>query len=126
MALGFPNESRHYDEAMHAVRFWGHDGAMEASFFVGEEALTNLQPGMPTDESGLLSAFDANRDLIHAAAAKVYASGRRGSYHLDSTDFQMVALLSAGFDGGDGTNDRNMGKDIPRASKGTAPARQQH
>ena len=32
------------------VRFWGHDGAMEASFFVGEQALTKLQPGMPTDE----------------------------------------------------------------------------
>ena len=32
MARGFPNESRDYDEAMRAVRFWGHDGALEASF----------------------------------------------------------------------------------------------
>jgi hypothetical protein len=72
-----------------------------------------MQPGMPLDEPGLLGAFDANRDLIHAAAAKVYAHGRRGSYHLDSADFQTVALLSAGFDGGDGTNDGSMSKDIP-------------
>ena len=87
MALGFPNESRHYDEATHMVRFWGHDGAMEASFFVGEEALTKLQPGMPTDEAGLLSAFDANRELIYRTAAKVYGRGRKGAYDLLPTDF---------------------------------------
>ncbi|MDP2334010.1 MAG: DUF1488 family protein [Reyranella sp.] len=34
MSLYFPNESRYYDAALHAVRFWGRDGAMEASFFV--------------------------------------------------------------------------------------------
>ncbi|MGZ5845191.1 MAG: hypothetical protein ACXWJL_09335 [Xanthobacteraceae bacterium] len=41
---------------------------------------------MQFDEPGLLGAFDANH-LIHAAAAKVYARGRRGSYHLVSADF---------------------------------------
>lgn len=87
MAIGFPNESRHYDEAMHAVRFWGHDGAMEASFFVGEEALTKLQPTMSTDEAGLLSAFDAHRELIYKTAAKVYGRGRKGAYDLLPTDF---------------------------------------
>jgi hypothetical protein len=87
MALGFPNESRHYDEAMHAVRFWGHDGALEASFFVGEEALTMLQPGMPTDETGLLSAFDANREVIYRTAIKVYGRGRKGAYDLLPADF---------------------------------------
>ena len=55
-------------------------------FFVTEEALKQVQPGMQFDEHGLLRAFDANRDLIHAAAAKVYARGRRGSYHLISAD----------------------------------------
>jgi len=42
---------------------------------------------MQFEAPGLLGAFDANRDLIHAAAAKVYARGRRGSYHLVSADF---------------------------------------
>src|SRR4029079_5490886 len=105
MALRFPNKTPLYEHARLAVQFWGHDSTREAVFFVTEDALKRVQPGMRLDEPGLLGALDANGELIHAAAAKVYARGRRGSYHLDSTDFQMVALLSAGFDGGDGTND---------------------
>jgi hypothetical protein len=87
MPLSFPNQSRSYDATRRAVRFWGHDSAMEASFFVTEDALKRVNPSMRTDEAGLLSAFDANRDLIHAIAAKVYARGRKGSYDLDSNDF---------------------------------------
>ncbi len=87
MALNFPNWSRSYDATRRAVRFWGYDSAMEASFFVSEEALKRVQPDMPFDEAGLLRAFDANRDLICAAAAKVYARGRRGSYDLITSDF---------------------------------------
>ena len=64
MSLRFPNESRSYDPTRRAVRFWGHDSAMEASFFVSEEALKRVQPDLRFDESGLLGAFDANRDLI--------------------------------------------------------------
>jgi hypothetical protein len=60
---------------------------METSFFVSEEALKRVQPDMRFDESGLLSAFDANRDLICATAVKVYARGRRGSYDLIISDF---------------------------------------
>jgi hypothetical protein len=56
-------------------------------FFVTEDALKRVQPGMRFDEAGFLSAFDANRDLIHAATAKVYARGRKGSYDLVSTEF---------------------------------------
>jgi hypothetical protein len=87
MALSFPNQTRFYDAPRRAVQFWGHDSTMEAVFFVTEEALKQVQPGMQFDEHCLLRAFDANRDLIHAAAAKVYARGRRGSYHLVSADF---------------------------------------
>jgi len=87
MPLSFPNQSRFYDATRHAVRFWGHDSAMEAVFFVTEDALKRVQPGMRFDEAGVLSVFDANRDLIHAAAAKVYARGRKGSYDLVGTDF---------------------------------------
>jgi Protein of unknown function (DUF1488) len=87
MALSFPNQSRSYDATRRAVRFWGHDSAMEASFYVTEDALSRVQPGLRLDEAGLLGAFDAHRDLICATAAKVYARGHRGSYDLVSTDF---------------------------------------
>jgi hypothetical protein len=87
MALSFPNRSRFYDATRRAVRFWGHDSATEAIFFVTEDALLRVQPGIRLDEAGLLRAFDANRDLIQSVAARVYARGRRGSYDLVSTDF---------------------------------------
>lgn len=87
MGLSFPNASRSYDATRRAVRFWGYDSAMEASFFVTEEALKRVQPDMRFDEAGLLGAFDANRDLICTAAAKVFARGRKGSYDLVSGDF---------------------------------------
>ena len=41
--LSFPNQSRFYDATRRAVRFWGHDSAMEASFFVNEDALKRVQ-----------------------------------------------------------------------------------
>jgi len=85
MALRFPNKSRFYDASRRAVRFWGYDSAMEIVFFITEDALRCLQPGMRFSEAELLGAFDANRDLIHAAATKVYARGRKGSYDLAST-----------------------------------------
>ena len=51
---------------------------MEASFFVTDDALRRITPNMQQfDESGILSAFDLNRNLIHAIAAKVYGRGRK-------------------------------------------------
>jgi hypothetical protein len=85
--IDFPNHSRSYDVTRHAVRFWGYDSAIEASFFVDEAALTRMQPEVPADESGFLTAFDANRDKICAAAAKVYVRGSRGSYDLGASNF---------------------------------------
>jgi hypothetical protein len=87
MTLDFPNESRSFDGTRRAVRFWGHDGSMEASFFVTEAALKRLQPKMPLDEDGMLRAFDLHRERIYAAATKVYARGRKGSYDLEQSDF---------------------------------------
>ena len=86
MGLRFPNQNRFYDATRRAVRFWGHDSAMEAVFFVSEDALQQVQPDMHLDEAGLLGAFDANRERIHAAASKVYARGRKGSYDVTGTD----------------------------------------
>ena len=87
MTLNFPNRSRSFDSTRRAVRFWGYDTAMEASFFITEDALKQVQPDMRFDEAGLLNAFDTNRELIYATASKVYARGRKGSYDLHSTDF---------------------------------------
>lgn len=87
MTLSFPNHSRSYDATLRAVQFWGHDGPMEAAFSVNEDALKSIQPGMSSDEAGLLSAFDAHRALIHATAAKVYKRGRKGTYELIPADF---------------------------------------
>jgi hypothetical protein len=87
LTLSFPNHSRAYDATRRAVRFWGHDTALELSFFVTADALMKVQPGASPDEAGLLRAFDVNRDLICAAAAKVYARGPRGSYELTLPDF---------------------------------------
>jgi hypothetical protein len=87
MSLNFPNQSRSYDATLRAVRFWGHDGPMEAAFSVNEEALKTIQPDMLSDEEALLRAFDAHRALIHAAATKAYKRGRKGSYELMPADF---------------------------------------
>jgi hypothetical protein len=85
--IDFPNHSRSYDQTRRAVRFWGHDSAMEAAFFIDEGALRKIQPDVISDELGLLSAFDSNRDLICAAAAKIYVRGTRGSYDLVAAHF---------------------------------------
>ncbi|WP_439374799.1 DUF1488 domain-containing protein [Bradyrhizobium sp. DASA03120] len=85
--IAFPNNSRSYDRTRRAVHFWGYDSAIEASFFIEEDALRQLQPDARADESGFLSAFDSNRDVICAAAAKVYVRGSRGSDDLVAANF---------------------------------------
>jgi hypothetical protein len=85
--IEFPNQSRSYDPTRRAVRFWGHDSAMEASFFIAEDALKRIQPDTTLNESGFLSTFDSNRDLICAAAAKVYVRGSKDSYDLVANNF---------------------------------------
>lgn len=87
MALNFPNQSRSYDATRRAIRFWGHDSAMEASFFMNEDALKRIHPDMRLDETGFLTAFDLNRDLIYSAAVTVYERGHQGSYDLMPADF---------------------------------------
>jgi len=87
MALSFPNRSRFYDATRRAVRFWGYDGALEMSFFATADLLKRLQPNMQFNETSLLAAFDLNRDLVEAAAIKVYVRGLKGSYDLLIADF---------------------------------------
>ena len=85
--INFPNQSRAFDPTRRAIRFWGHDSAMEWSFFVTEEALRHLRPKMERDEASLLLAFDANRPAIYAAATKAFKQGRKGSYELGAANF---------------------------------------
>ena len=48
--LDFLKSKPPFDPTRRAVRFWGHDSAMEWSFFVTEEALKRLQPNMGDSE----------------------------------------------------------------------------
>jgi hypothetical protein len=41
---------------------------MDASFFVTDDALKRVQPGMAFDQNDALRAFDVHRALIYAAA----------------------------------------------------------
>ena len=85
--IDFPNHSRSYDQTRRAVRFWGYDSAIETSFYIEADALKRIQPDLRPDETGLLHAFDTNRELICAAAARRYVRGSRGSYDLVAADF---------------------------------------
>jgi hypothetical protein len=87
MTLNFPNQTRSYDASRHGVRFWGYESVMECALFLTEEALKRIRPNLTLNEDGFLHAFDANRDLIYAAAVKAYARGRKGSYELVTSDF---------------------------------------
>lgn len=87
MSLNFPNQCRSYDATRNRVRFWGHDSALEISFFVEASALYKLNPETREVEGGLLETFDAERDRIHEAASKAYSRGRTGPYLLAAADF---------------------------------------
>ena len=80
MSLEFPNPSRSIDETRQSVRFWGHDGALEISFFVEFAALGRLCPDQSTSEPDLLKTFDTFRSRIQDAAARVYARVSKGTF----------------------------------------------
>lgn len=83
MKLNFPNVSRHYDSERNRVQFWGYDGPIQVSFFVGADAMQKLGRLSleATDiEARVLSVFDDARERIHRTADKVYGRGRKGVY----------------------------------------------
>ncbi len=87
MVLNFPNPSRSYEPGHSRVRFWGHDDAMEVSFFLAESALFHLSPGTASDEQAILKAFDANRDRIMEAARNAYTGKLTHSFVLGESNF---------------------------------------
>ncbi len=86
MALNFTNPSFGFDSTRRSVRFWGYDGPLEIAFFVTSDALCRLRPTDPFGEAEALAAFSAHRSRILAAAARVYAQGRKGSYEVGPGD----------------------------------------
>lgn len=86
MTLAFPNATRSYDATRRAVRFWGSDGAMEASFVIEDDALRKMQPTIGSQEAEILIAFDTLRSRINTVAARVYARGHQGIYFLSPSD----------------------------------------
>jgi Protein of unknown function (DUF1488) len=87
MSVNFPNMSRSYDAAGDRIRFWGHDGTVEVSFFLEIGALRRLFPETPNIEPRILAAFDGAWDRIIAAARKVYSPrGGRNFYVLGAAD----------------------------------------
>ena len=89
MKLSYPNPCRSFDAISRRVCFWGYDGTIEVSFFVGMDALKRLCPDMSDAESGFLQAFDTALNRIHEVADKVYARGGKEShaYILAAEDF---------------------------------------
>lgn len=88
MSLSFPNPSRSYDPDRRRIRFWGHDNAMEVSFFLEENAIFVLSPKTQNSETGILAAFDAARERIFSVAARAYTPGQhRKSYTLTAIQF---------------------------------------
>ncbi|MBV8962235.1 MAG: DUF1488 domain-containing protein [Hyphomicrobiales bacterium] len=87
MSLNFPNTSRSFLPSRRAVQFWGHDDALEISFFVTEDALRRIEPKTQGDEDGMLKAFDSNRAAIYKLAARAYSHSRAGSYELTAKSF---------------------------------------
>jgi hypothetical protein len=80
MKINFPNPSRCYDPAKHAVCFWGYDGSREISFLVGDSFLSGLDPHMNAGEREVLAAFDRHREFILARAGTLYAGGPQNVY----------------------------------------------
>ena len=92
MKLSFPNPSRSFDVSRKRVCFWGYDRTIEVTFFVEEDALMRLCPGMSNAETGFLKAFDAALHRIHEVADTVYGREGKGckgvyAFSLSAGDF---------------------------------------
>ncbi|MCX5495474.1 DUF1488 domain-containing protein [Kaistia dalseonensis] len=86
MDIQFPNRSRSYNETRGRIQFWGYDSTIEVSFFLDAGALQRINPSAARDETGSLGVFDANRDRIEQAAARIYSRRSGSSYTLTAAD----------------------------------------
>ena len=80
MTMNFSNLSRSFEDKHNRIRFWGHDSALEITFFLEVGALVKINPETNSAEAGLLEAFDVSLERIHQAARKVYERDQNQSY----------------------------------------------
>src|SRR5260221_13702042 len=81
MALSFPNKSRAFDATRRAVRFWGHDSAMEVAFFITEDALKRVEPHMRFDEAARFDQQCSEPRRRLPANPTAYSPRQKGSNH---------------------------------------------
>jgi hypothetical protein len=90
MALQFPNRSCSYDARRNQMRFWGHDGALEISFFVEAGVFFQSAPSTALSETEILDAFDQHRERICKVAERIYKRHDKATYVLTVADCLKV------------------------------------
>ena len=90
MSLNFPNQSRSYETVRNRIQFWGHDSAIEITFFLEADALLKLCPELTFAETECLKVFDSMLGDIHRIAKNVYQRSRQRAYvyALHAEDFK--------------------------------------
>lgn len=86
MILAVLNLNRSYGEVHDRVRFVGHDGVFEVTFFVENEALQLSDYKFAHNEQGYLGAFDKARSSIESVANKLYSLRRDNMIVLTRAD----------------------------------------
>jgi hypothetical protein len=90
MALQFPNRSCSYDARRNQMRFWGHDGALEISFFVEAGVFCQSPSSTSLSEAAILDAFDQHRERICKVAERIYKRHDKATYVLTVANCQKA------------------------------------
>ena len=85
--IGFPNQSRSFDEDAGIFRFSGYDGVMEVRFMLEAPALEQIAGLKRSAETDYLAAFDHRREQIETAAVRAYKKTRKSLIRLTIADF---------------------------------------
>jgi len=85
--IGFPNQSRSFDEDHGTIRFSGYDGVMEVRFVLEAPALEQIAGITRSPDTAYLDAFDQYRAQIETAAVRAYKKSRKSLIWLSSADF---------------------------------------
>ena len=85
--IGFPNQSRSFDEDAGIFRFSGYDGVMEVRFMLEAPALEEIAGLTRSADTDYLGAFDRRRGQIETAAGRAYKRTRKSLIRLTSADF---------------------------------------
>ena len=87
MSLDFPNPIFNFSDANLGITFWGHDTALEITFFIDLSALQFMQGNKSTYEKVLCETFNQNINLIHATAKRKYKKQKGNYIRLTVDDF---------------------------------------